>query len=104
KQDLLALVGHRQARARQLLGLPGAGELHADVVPDAARLVGRKTRVQPLEQALRDALLLAQQRAAAGLARMRREDRLDREAADQLCDLGRLVALGLERAERILHP
>jgi hypothetical protein len=50
--------------------------------------VGRKTRVEALEQALRDALLLAQQGAAAGLGRVRREHRLDREAAEQLSTSG----------------
>ena len=84
EQQLLALIRHREPLARQLLGLPRRGELHADVAPDVARLVRRQARVEPLEQPLRDALLLAQQRTAARLGGVRREHRLDRERADQL--------------------
>jgi hypothetical protein len=102
EEDLLALIRYREPLARQLFGLPRRGELRADAAPDAARLVRREARVEPLEQALRDALLLAQQRAAARLGGMRREHRLDRERADQLEHLLRAEARGFERADGIL--
>ena len=102
EEDLFALIRHREARARQFLGLPGAGELHTDVVPDAARLVGRQARIKSLEQPVRDALLFTQQRAAAGLGRVRGEHRLEGETADELAHLLRIESLRLECRDRVL--
>src|SRR6516225_994887 len=102
EQDLLALIRHREPLARQLLGLPCRSELHADVVPDTARLIRREARVEQLEQPLRNALLLAQQRATVRLGGVRRQHRLDRERADELEHLLAAQPLGLECGERIL--
>ena len=66
------------------------------------RLVRREARVEPLEQALRDALLLAQQRAAARLGGVRGEHRLDGQAADELEHLGGAQAPRLECRDRVL--
>ena len=83
EEHLLALIAHGQPLARQLLGLPGGGELDADAAPQIARILRRQHRVEPVEQVLRDPLLLAQQRAAGRLHGMRGEHRLDAQAAEE---------------------
>ena len=102
EQDLLALVGDREPLARQLLGLPGDGELHADAAPDGAHLVRRQRRVEPFQQPVGDPLLLAQQRPAAGLGRVRGEHRLDRQRAHELERLGGREPTGLQLRDRSL--
>ena len=83
EEDLLALIAHGQPLARQLLGLPGGGELDADAAPEIARLLRRQHRIEPVEQMLRHPLLLAQQRAAGRLHGVSGEHRLDAQAAEQ---------------------
>jgi hypothetical protein len=102
EQDLLALVGDREPFTRQFLGLPCRGHLQANAGPDIALLVGRDRRIEPRQQPLRDALLLAQQRAAVGIGGMRGEHRVDRQRAEELEHLGKRPALALQGADRIL--
>ena len=84
EQDVLALVGHRQALARMLLGLPDARDLQAHSRPDGLELHAREPRVQPVEKVLRDALLLAQDGPPRGLGRVGCEPRLDAHAGNEL--------------------
>ena len=83
KEDLLSLIADRQPLAWQLFGLPGGGQLHPDAAPEIARILRRQHRVEPVEQVLRDPLLLAQERAAGRLHGMRGEHRLDAQPAEQ---------------------
>jgi hypothetical protein len=70
-----------------LFGLPGRGEIGLDTSPRHALLPGRTLRVQPIEQALGDALLLVQDRASRGFGGVGREYRLDPKVAEQPHDL-----------------
>ena len=86
-----------------VLGLPGRGQLGAHATPDAAALVRRQRRVEPVEQQARDALLLAQDRAARRLVRVRGEDRLDAQALQQRQHLLERQAGLLELVDGVFH-
>ena len=96
EERVLALVGDRQAFARMGLGLPARRDLHADALPERAALEGRQRRVQPLDHHVGDLLVLAQDRAPHGLGRVRGEDRVDRDAGEQLQHLLRVVTGALQ--------
>src|SRR5580692_9465645 len=80
---MLALVGDGESFTRVLLGLPDARHFQAHARPDGFELPARQPGVQPIEEVLRDALLLAQDGAPGGLGRMRRKARLDADGADE---------------------
>ncbi len=101
EQYLLALIRHCQPFARMLLCLPSGGDLHSDAAPDVACSVWSEGRVEPVEQQLRDPLLLAQQRASDRLGGVRCEHRLDAQAPEQLQHLSKTQPPGLERCERV---
>ena len=77
EQHMLALVGHREAFARMLLGLPDARDLEPHARPQRIELRDHQRGIEPVEQTLGDVLLLAQDRPARRLGRMRGEYRLD---------------------------
>ena len=77
EEDVFAFIGDCQLLARVILGLPRSRKLGAQPPCDAAYFVRGKRRIQPIKQQLRDALLLAQHRAARRLGRMRHEHRLN---------------------------
>ena len=101
EQHVLAFVRHRQALARVLLGLPPGGEFRADLLPGRAALAGGHRRVQAIEQQLRDALLLAQDRAPRGLGRMPGEDRIDADPIEQCPDVTQRPAFAREAQQRV---
>jgi hypothetical protein len=88
KEHVFALVGHRQMFARMLLGLPNGGYFEPHARPKRRQFLVGQTRIEPVEQILRDALLFAQNRAARGFRRVRREYRFDTHRGDQIHDLG----------------
>ena len=65
-------------------------------------LVGRERGIEALEQVVRDALLLAQQRAAIGFGGMRGEYRLDRQTLDEIERLGERPAVRLQSGDCVL--
>ncbi len=83
KEDLLALVSDRQPLPRMLFGLPAGRHLEPDARQGAAGVVGSQGGVEPIEEVLRNPLLLAQQCAPGGFRGVRGEDRLDAQLANQ---------------------
>ena len=102
EHHVLALVGHRQAFARMIFGLPRGGDLGAHAAPVLAQLLRRQRGIQAVEQQLGDALVLAQHGAAGALGGMRGEHRLDADLLQQLEHLGQREAAVLELGERRL--
>ncbi len=102
EQHMLALIGHRETLTRVILGLPGRGDLGAHPIPDRARFARRQGRIQPVEQQLGYALLLAQHGAPGGFGGMGGEHRLDLQLRQDGHDVIQGEPCGLERAERIL--
>ena len=86
----------REPLARVLRGLPAAGDLAADAVPDLARFGRRARQAEPAEQQLRDLLLLAQDRAPRRFGGMRGEHRLDPDLDHQAADFVEREPLRLE--------
>ena len=100
EHHVLALVGHGQPLARMVFGLPGGGDLGAHAAPVLAQLLRRQRGVQPIEQQLGDALVLAQHGPARALGGMRGEHRLDADLLQQLEHLVEREAAVLELGER----
>ena len=69
EQHVLALVRDSQLLARMILRLPTRRQLDADAAPEPPRLVRCQCGIEPVEQMLGDALLLAQDGLARGLGR-----------------------------------
>ncbi len=101
EQHVLALVDHRQTLARMLLGLPDAGDFRSHAGPERVHLGARGSRVGPLQQVMRDVLLLAQNGASRGFGRMCREHRLDAHLADELHGLRQRHPGALQAADAI---
>jgi hypothetical protein len=102
EEHVFALIGDSKLLARVIFGLPRGGELGAQASGDAAHLVRRQRRVEPIEHELGNALLLAQDRAPRRFSGMRDEDRFNTQAADEREHLIQACAASFERAERIL--
>ena len=77
EKHMLAFVGNGESLAGMILRLPDAGDFEAHTRPQRVALGLRERRIQPIQQILRDVLLLAQNGAARGLGGMRHEHRLD---------------------------
>ena len=77
EQHVLTFIGHGQAFARMILGLPGGGDFRAHAIPHGARFGRGQGRIEPIQQQLCHALLLAQHGASGRLGGMRGEHRLD---------------------------
>ena len=92
EHHVFALVGDREPLARMVFGLPGRGDLGAHAAPVLAQLLRRERRIEAVEQQLRDALVLAQHRAARALGGMRGEHRLDADLLQQLEHFGERAA------------
>jgi hypothetical protein len=103
EQHVLALVRDGQPLARVLLGLPARRELGADLLPGRAALGGRDRRIEPVEHQPRDALLLAQHRAARRLGRMGGEHRVDRDRLQPLEHLRQRAALAVQALQHVLE-
>ncbi len=84
-----------------LFRLPRRCQLDANAVPDRAGFVGCQCRIEPIEHQLRDTLLFVEQRLARGFRRVRGEDRLDAQRAEQLEDFFETEALGFEGGDGI---
>ena len=82
-------------------GLPAGRHVLANLAERRAELVGREIRIHHPHEAARDALLLAQQRAACDLGRQRGEHRLDEDAAEQPLDLVGVDAFGFQSLEDV---
>ena len=67
--------------------LPARRHLLADLAERRFELVRREIRVHHLDEMARDVVLLAQQRAARDLGRMRHEHGLDADRGERALDL-----------------
>jgi hypothetical protein len=83
KQNVLALVDHRQAFTGMLFGLPDAGNLEPYSRPQGMQFGGRRGGIVPVQQVMRDVLLLAQDGASGRFGRMPGEHRLDAHGSNQ---------------------
>ncbi len=101
KEHVLALVDHRQAFTGMLFGLPDAGDLEPHARPQGIQFGGGRGRIQPIEQVVRDVLLLAQDRAPGGFGRMPREHRLDAHGGDQFQCLLQRHSVALQSRDAI---
>ena len=101
---MFAFVRDRQPLAGIFGGLPAGRELGSNTLDRGMTLTRRLRRIQPVDQQPCDALLLAQQRTAGGLGRMRREDRLDADLPEQRLDLLQREAARTQLREALLQP
>ncbi len=103
EEHVLALIRDGELFARVIFRLPGRGELDANRAPQRAHVVGRERGIEAVEQKLRDVLLLAQDGAAGGFGRMRREHGLDVQLPDELQHILELQPFDLQPRQGILH-
>ncbi len=106
---MLGLVAQPHAGLRPLGRLPAGGHFLAHLAEHGFELVRREIRIHHVDEIARDAVLLAQQRAARDLGRMRREYRLDQDRRERPLELVGVDALALQaladidEAERLRH-
>ena len=93
---MLRFVAQAYAFLGMLRRLPAGRHLLADLAERRFELLRREVRVHHLDEMARDAVLLAQQRAARDLGRQRGEHGLDLHGVDHALDLVRVDAVGLE--------
>ena len=87
-----------------ILGLPAGGQLDADAVPQAARLIRGQCWIQPVQQMLGNTLLFGQDGLPRGLGRMGHEHRLDPQSTEQLHHIFQAQAARFERRDGIFDP
>ena len=98
---MLGLVAQTYAFVGMLSRLPARRHVLPNLAERRAELVGREIRIHHPHETPRDALLLAQQRAARDLGRQRREHGLDKRAVEQPLDLVAVDAVGFEPLEDV---
>ena len=101
---MLALVGHGEALARMVLGLPAGSQLGADLLPAGAPFGRRHGRIEPVQQQFGDALLLAQDGPPGGLRWMAREHRIDADPGEQSPHVVERLAVAGEPHHGVAEP
>jgi hypothetical protein len=101
EQHVLGFVAQAYAFVQALDGLPPSRHLLADLPENRLELVRREIGIHHLDEMPRDAVLLAQQRAARDLGRMRHEHGLDADAGQRALDLVAVHTLFLQTLQDV---
>src|SRR6185503_15199225 len=104
EQHVLGLVAEPYAFVQALDGLPARRHLLPDLTKRRFELVRREIGIHHLDQVPRDVVLLAQQRAARDLGRMRHEHWLKADVRERALDLVAVYALRFEPLQNVDEP